>query len=225
MEEIINYKFNDGDRLIKALTHPSYRSEQKVKIPDNQRLEFLGDAVVELIVSEQLFAEFPEYTEGQMSKMRSSVTNRTPLAEMGKKLQLHKFLFLGKGEKQVNGAERGSTLCDVFEALIAAVYLDGGFEAAKVLFWNTFSLCEFDLQQAVKSFNPKGALQEYTQSQFKMRPIYELKSLTGPEHDPVYTITVSVNDQIIAEATGNNRKKAESGAANMALKFYNIDFC
>ena len=220
LEDIIQYTFEDSSSLLTALTHPSYRSEQKVKVPDNQRLEFLGDAVIELIVSDKLFGDFPESAEGEMSKMRSSVTNRQPLAEMAKIFELHKYLFIGKGEKRVNGSERDSTLCDVFEALIAAIYLDGGFENAKKAFWYAFKLSEFDLQAAVEKFNPKGALQELTQSHFKSRPIYTLIGQKGPEHEPVYSIEIMVNGQVVAHAEGSNRKKAESNAAEMALKYY-----
>jgi len=220
LETIIGYTFEDSSYLLTALTHPSYRSEQKVKVSDNQRLEFLGDAVIELIVSEKLFGEFPTSSEGEMSKMRSSVTNRQPLSEMAKVLELHKYLFIGKGEKRVNGSERDSTLCDVFEAVIAAVYLDGGFENAKKTFWYAFELSKFDLQAAVQKFNPKGALQELTQSRFKLRPVYTLISQKGPEHEPVYAIEITVNNQVVGFAEGSNRKKAESNAAEMALKFY-----
>ena len=220
LEEIIKYTFIDSSHLLTALTHPSYRSEQKVKVPDNQRLEFLGDAVIELIVSDKLFGDFPDSTEGDMSKMRSSVTNRQPLAEMAKVLELHKYLFIGKGEQRVNGSERDSTLCDVFEALIAAVYLDGGFENAKNTFWYAFEISRFDLQAAVQKFNPKGALQELTQSRFKLRPIYTLVGQKGPEHEPIYSIEITVDEQIVARANGSNRKKAESNAAEVALKHY-----
>lgn len=220
LETIIQYTFDDSSYLLTALTHPSYRSEQKVKVSDNQRLEFLGDAVIELIVSDKLFGDFPESTEGEMSKMRSSVTNRQPLSEMAKVLELHKYLFIGKGEKRVNGSERDSTLCDVFEALIAAVYLDGGFENAKKAFWYAFELSQFDLQAAVQKFNPKGALQELTQSRFKLRPVYTLIGQKGPEHEPIYSIEITVNNEVVGSADGSNRKKAESSAAEMALKYY-----
>lgn len=220
LEGIINYTFVDSSHLLTALTHPSYRSEQKVKVADNQRLEFLGDAVIELIVSEKLFGDFPNSTEGEMSKMRSSVTNRHPLAQMAKVLELHKYLFIGKGEKRVNGSERGSTLCDVFEALIAAVYLDGGFESAKKVFWYAFELSKFDLHAAVQKFNPKGALQEFTQSNFKVRPVYTLVGQKGPEHEPIYSIEITVDNKIVGCAEGTNRKQAESNAAEVALEYY-----
>lgn len=214
---IVGYDFTNLKHLMVAITHPSYRAEQKVVIEDNQRMEFLGDAVIELIVSEKLYELFPDKNEGQMSQMRSAVTNKFPLSKMGRASQLHKFIKLSKGEQNANGAERESTLCDAFEAVVAAIYLDGGFAKAADYFWRVFEQCGFDLVSAVKSFNPKGAIQEYTQKEYKVRPEYVLEKMEGPEHDPVYTVALMVNGEKWSEGKGPNRKQAETAAAEVAL--------
>ncbi len=217
LENVIGYTFTNSDLLLTAITHPSYRAEQKVVVPDNQRMEFLGDAVIELIVSKALYERFPGKDEGEMSQMRSAVTNRFPLSQMARKAELSRFIMLSKGEQRANGAERESTLCDAFEATAAAIYLDGGYEAADKFFWNFFDKCDFDLEHAVKSFNPKGAVQEYTQKMFKCRPEYVLEKVEGPEHEPEYTVALVVNGEIWSRGTGCNRKQAETRAADAAM--------
>jgi len=217
LSDIIEYKFDNLQHLLTAITHPSYRAEQKVTIADNQRMEFLGDAVIELIVSEKLFELFPDKNEGEMSQMRSAVTNKFPLSKMGKASQLHEFIMLSKGEQNANGAERESTLCDAFEAVVAAIYLDGGYSKASDFFWRIFEKCGFCLVSAVKSFNPKGAIQEYTQKEFKVRPEYVLEKVEGPEHNTVYTVALMVNGDKWSTGTGPNRKQAETAAAEAAL--------
>lgn len=217
LESVIGYTFENKDLALTAITHPSYRAEQKVEVLDNQRMEFLGDAVVELIVSKALYSKFPDKNEGEMSQMRSAVTNRYPLSKMAQEAELGSFLMLSKGEQKAGGAERESTLCDVFEALVCAIYLDGGFESAELFYWNFFDKCKFDLEHAVNNFNPKGAVQEYTQRVFKCRPEYKLEKVEGPEHDPLYTVTLIVNDEVWGQGVGASRKLAESRAAEAAL--------
>ncbi|MGL4854220.1 MAG: ribonuclease III [Lentisphaeria bacterium] len=224
VEQEVGYNFVNQQLLIVALTHPSYRAEQKVNTQDNQRLEFLGDAVVELIVSKRLFNTFQTKNEGEMSHMRSAVINRFPLAKMGVFLNLNKHLFIGKGEQRVNGANRDTTLCDAFEALIGAIYLDGGFDCAEKVFWRVFEACGFDLERSVTKFNPKGELQELTQGKLGVLPIYNLLSVEGPEHQPLYRIEVSVGEKWKAQAEGPNRKQSESLAASKMLEILrNLD--
>ena len=217
LEQVIGYTFTNSDLMLTAITHPSYRAEQKVQVLDNQRMEFLGDAVVELIVSKALYAKFPNKDEGAMSQMRSSVTNRFPLSNMAKQAELGRFIMLSKGEQKSNGAERESTLCDAFEALVAAIYIDGGFDAADQFFWDIFEKCEFDLEHSVKSFNPKGAVQEYTQKVFRCRPEYILEKVEGPEHEPEYQVILVVNGEEWSRGVGANRKLAETRAADAAM--------
>ncbi len=223
VEQVIDYEFKTPKLLIEALTHTSYSREQKVYLPDNQRMEFLGDAVVELVVSEKLFKKFKTVDEGKMSKMRASVINRFPMAAMARSLKLNEFIFIGRGEQIAGGENRDSTLCDVFEALIAAVYLDSGYDSAKTLFWLAFNKCNFDLKSSTKEFNPKGTLQELTQKHFSALPVYTLKNTIGPVHQPVYTVEVTI-EEFSAEASGPNRKKAESVAAAKLIELINQSF-
>jgi ribonuclease-3 len=223
LSAVLEYEFKCPEHLLVAVTHPSYRAEQKVVIPDNQRMEFLGDAVIELIVSEKLYEMFPNKNEGGMSQMRSAVTNKFPLSKMGRTLGLPEFIRLSKGEQKADGAERESTLCDAFEAVVAAIYLDGGFSAASTFFWSAFKKCGFDLVSEVKRFNPKGAIQEYTQKMYKLRPEYVLEKVEGPEHDPVYSVSLKVNGETWASGTGTNRKQAEIAAAEAALETLSIE--
>ena len=216
-EPAIGHVFNNKKLLIAALTHPSYAAEQKLKVEDNQRLEFLGDAVIELIVTTRLFSLYPDKQEGELSKMRSAVTNQKCLADIARAMQMTESVILGKGEKRAGGADRPSTMCDVMEAVTAAIYLDAGYSAAEKFFWDAAKKCGVNLEKAVSSFNPKGALQEYTQNKFHKLPQYRVDSIEGPEHCPVYNVSVIFGEEVLCAESANSRKEAESKADVNAL--------
>ena len=211
----INYNFKDKALLREALTHRTYAVENSLPY-DNQRLEFLGDAVLEIILSEYIFQLYPKAKEGELTKMRSAMVNQHSLATLSRNIELGAFMITGKGEKENGGCDRDSTLSDLFEALIGAFFLDADLETAK----------EFVLELVRKEFpnphkllldlNPKGLLQEYSQKKWNEPPIYEILSVNGPDHAPTFTVEVII-DQIRASGTASSRKQAEIEAAKSAI--------
>jgi len=212
----IDYDFNNKALLREALTHRSFAVENNLPY-DNQRLEFLGDAVLQILLTEFLFLRYTEEDEGSMTKMRSAMVQQEALAKVARKLELGKFIFAGKGELESGGDDRDSTLSDLFEAFVGAYYLDAGF--AKVRdFINALMSSEFpEPDKLLAGLNPKGTLQEYTQKKWGITPEYEILSVTGPDHNPSYLVGVIVNDKVKAEGIASSRKQAESQAARNAL--------
>lgn len=214
LETRIGYSFKNREFLITAITHPSYRHEHKMEF-DNQRLEFLGDSVLNLITAEHLFEKNESMQEGDLSKLRSQLTHNETLATIGTDLKLGEYLLLGRGEDERGGRTRPSNLADAVEAIIGAVYLDSGIIAARKLFRKIFQPRIAKIQ-AAGNFNPKGALQEFAQVQFKCIPVYKLISQSGPAHAPSYTVEVSINGKALAKGTGANKRDAEKDAARVA---------
>lgn len=214
----LDYAFANRELLQRALTHPSFSAEQKTFQPDNQRLEFLGDAVLQLLTSDLLFERFPEMDEGKMTKIRSAVTKESALVAYARRLGLGSYLLLGKGEDRAGGRERPSNLGDAFEAVLGALYIDGGLPPAR-------RLCERLLETSLKrpetllaDENPKGTLQEWVQEQHQSTPEYVVVDVTGPEHQPEFLVMVMVNEKELAQATGTSRRNAERLAAEKALQ-------
>ncbi len=218
----IKYEFTNRALVREALTHRSYAVENDLKY-DNQRLEFLGDSVLGVVLTHWLYHEYPSAKEGSLTKMRSSLACATALAELASHLQLGDFILLGHGEVDAGGAERTSTLSDLMEALIGAIYLDSDFHTVQS--WLTKIYQEYfpNPQTALSNSNPKGLLQEYTQRKWGVAPNYNIVSVQGPDHSPSYQVAASVKGQ---EATGEalNRKKAEIQAArNLLYKLSQTD--
>ena len=165
MEERILYKFRNGLLLAEALTHPSISLERKNYHFDNQRLEFLGDAVIQVTVTEHLFRMFPDFGEGQLTKLRTRIVSRTALRERAAALDLGSFIMMGRGEEASGGRERASTLADVFESLVGAIYLDGGFDAARIFTLRQMEAVFTEIANQPEEINPKGFLQEILQTQ------------------------------------------------------------
>lgn len=217
VEDRLGYHFHAPDLLLKALTHPSFAAEQEPPPPHNQRLEFLGDAVLQFLVSELLFEMFPERAEGELTRIRSALTKEETLVAVARGLELGAALRLGKGESRTGGRERPSNLGDAFEAVLAAVYVDGGIGTARELCRRLLEAFLDDPKTLLDTENPKGALQEAVLEQYRTTPVYELTDVSGPEHLPTFHVRVLVNGVIMAAATAGNRKAAESGAARKAL--------
>ena len=213
----LNYEFNDIALIKEALTHRSYAVERKLDY-DNQRLEFLGDAVIEILLTEYLFKRYPAEQEGKLTKMRSALVKQAALAELARELKLGEFLRMGKGENEASGSERDSTLCDLFEAMIGAFYLDAGIERVKSFLIPLMEKQYPDPAALLTTLNPKGALQEFTQKKFGTAPSYELLEASGPDHLPSYTYAAILNGKQIGTGTAHKRKSAESLAAEEALK-------
>lgn len=218
LEERIGYKFRNSLLLAEALTHPSLGHETQRYHFDNQRLEFLGDAVLQLVITEHLFRHFGGETEGQLTKLRSRLVSRETLKMYAATLDLGRDLLMGRGEEASGGRERTSTLADAFEALIGAIYLDGGLEAAKKF---VLVQARADLEEVAEEpvdINPKGHLQELLQSISPRSPVYELVSQSGPEHEKTFVVQAVWEGIVLGQGSGRSKKQAETTAALEAMK-------
>ena len=218
-EEIISYTFNDISLLDNALTHRSYANEnQELSCRDNERLEFLGDAVLELCISDILMKKFPDYTEGQLSKLRAFLVNEQALTDLAKKFNLGDFLLLGKGEESSGGRTKNSILSNTFEAVIAAIYVDSGYEEIYELTNDLFRpLIENGFDETIYR-DYKTYVQEISQNRFKVIPEYTLIHEYGPDHDKIFQIELSISDILTTTGIGKNKKDAEQQAAKKALE-------
>jgi ribonuclease-3 len=218
LEKRIRHKFRNPLLLAEALTHPSVAHETQRKHFDNQRLEFLGDAVLQLVITEQLYSHFQDKPEGDLTKLRSRLVSRETLKTYAAALDLGKYLMMGRGEEASGGRERASTLGDAFEALVGAIYLDSDLATAR-----KFILTEAkdDLKEIDKEpvdINPKGDLQELLQAISPASPVYETISETGPEHDKVFVVRAIWEGKELGQGTGRSKKQAETAAAEEALE-------
>lgn len=218
LQERIGYQFQDVALLKQAMTHKSYANEMQInKTQSYERLEFLGDAVLELVSSEFLFFKHNDYPEGELTKMRASMVCEPALAFCAKDLELGEFLLLGKGEESTGGRLRDSITSDAMEAVIGAIFLDGGMDAAKE-YINKFVLS--DLEKKRLFIDSKTMLQEFVQGKLKKQFAYCLVEETGPEHDKVFTVNVVMDGEVISSGTGRTKKNAEQNAAYEALLFF-----
>lgn len=214
----IGYSFRDRGLLEHALTHKSRAAEDATGgVSDNESLEFLGDAVLGLVVADLLFQQYPNYTEGQKSKVKAAVVSTQSLARRAEEIRLGEHLILGRGEEKTGGRFKQALLADAYEALIAAIYLDGGLEAAK-------AFLRRELKEALdagiaQTFAPdyKSTLQERMQALGQALPEYRLSGSEGPDHRKTFTIEVVVNGEVLGTATGRAKKEAEQEAARLAL--------
>lgn len=226
LQTALGYRFKDRATLLQALTHTSYGHEHFPKKPlslkDNERLEFLGDAILDVIVSDILLETFQEASEGQLSKMRAAVVNEKTLAGIATQLGIHRALRLGKGELQSGGNQKPSILSSTLEAIIAAVYLDGGFPSAYPVVRQLFApLFSTEGQKSLLVANDyKTALQEIIQASHKVTPTYHLLSTDGPDHAKVFEVEVRMNGKGLAIAKGSSKKEAEQAAANAAIQSF-----
>jgi ribonuclease-3 len=214
----LEYHFREPALLRLALTHPSVAHEQAGPLQTNQRLEFLGDAVLQLVLTCELYQKFPTFGEGPLTKARAKLVNRRTLAEHGRRLGLGKNLILSRGEESHGGRERASALADAYEALLGAVFLDGGFEAANTVILGEFRTAFGELSGIPILENPKGELQELLQAVSAEAPYYDVVSATGPDHDRIFECTVHHGGAELARGVGKSKKAAESEAALAALR-------
>jgi ribonuclease-3 len=215
---ILGYSFNNQELILQALRHPSYVYEKdELGISDNQRLEFLGDAVISLAISHLLMESFPEIKEGNLSKYRASMVSESGLYHIARELHLGDYLLLGKGEEQTNGRKKPSIISDAFEALIGAIYLDGGFAKALKIIAELFSpsLNKINLGESINDF--KTELQEYSQDTFQSPPEYRVEKETGPDHDKTFYVSVYLKKTLMGKGKGKSKKEAEQKAAKGAL--------
>lgn len=216
LEKVLNYTFRDKNILREALTHKSYAAEFRHN-KDNERLEFLGDSVLGLVVAAYLYKLLDAKEEGVLSKIKANLVSRRNLYFWGQNLKLGEYMFLGQGEIASGGRQRQSILSNAMEAVVGAVYLDGGFDAAKglILKWLETQKIEAD------GGDYKSVLQEYLQKRGKSAPEYDVVSTVGPEHDKTFTVRVTLLGRELGRGKGHNKKAAQQAAAKEALAYYN----
>lgn len=216
-EQIINYRFKNSTLIRQALTHSSYANEKRMsKLFNNERPEFLGDAVLELVSSEFLYHEYPDMHEGELTKLRASIVCEPTLALCAKEIKLGNFILLGKGEDATGGRERSSILSDALEAVIGAIYLDGGFTNAKEFILKYIML---DIDKKKLFYDSKTILQEMVQGMETGKLTYDLLSEEGPDHNKQFTVSVCIGGKQYAVGAGRTKKAAEQEAAYKALLF------
>jgi ribonuclease-3 len=218
LEERIHYKFRNPLLLAEALTHPSLGHETQKRHFDNQRLEFLGDSILQLVITEYLFGHFGDQPEGQLTKLRSRLVSRDALKAHAAALDLGQFLLMGRGEEASGGRARVSTLADGFEALIGAIYLDGGLEKTRKFILAQAKQNLAQLAEEPVDINPKGYLQELLQSISPRSPVYEVLSQTGPEHDKRFVVQAVWEGIVLGKGRGRSKKQAETAAAEEAME-------
>ncbi len=216
LEERLGYKFNNINLLKNALTHSSYANEVRGGFSSNERLEFLGDSVLSIVVSDYIYKHYPNMPEGELTKLRASLVCEKSLCAFSRELELGNYLMLGKGEEKGGGRERDSILADAFEAVLAAIYLDGGMEPARRHVMN-FVLRELQHTDDEVFKDYKTALQEIIQRNPEEAVSYILTGESGPDHDKEFTVEVRLNSNVIGRGTGKNKKRAEQMAAKEAL--------
>ena len=220
LQQVIDYRFRDRGLLEHAMTHTS-RANEDVSggVTDNESLEFLGDAVLGFVIADLLYREFPELNEGQKSKIKAALVSTTTLARRAERLMLGEHLLLGRGEEKTGGRRKQALLADGYEALLAAIYLDGGVEQARAFIVREFTpLVEEVREHGLVGHDHKSALQEYLQSRDESLPEYRIAGTIGPDHRKLFQVEVVVRGEAVASATGASKKEAEQEAARLALQ-------
>ena len=218
LEQRLNYKFRNPLLLTEALTHPSLGYETKQRHFDNQRLEFLGDAVLQLIFTGYLFNRLPSANEGKLTKLRARVVSREGLCSLSESLSLGQYLMMGKGEETNGGRTRASTLSDVLEAIVGAIYLDSDFITIQTIILRESQKFLDSIEADASDKNPKGKLQETLQSISGAGPIYSIVQQSGPDHDRNFVAKVHWNGIELGSGSGHSKKEAEAATAQSALE-------
>jgi ribonuclease-3 len=214
----LKLRIGDLSLVRRALTHRSFINENPEEMEDNERLEFLGDAVLDFVVGEWLYNRYPEMAEGGLTQMRSALVQTPQLADFARKIKLGNALRLGRGESQAGGRLRNSVLCDAFEALIGAIYIDSGMQSVNEFIYPHLEIASQEILANHKNEDPKSILQEWAQSIGYPPPKYSLINTTGPDHSKIFLVQVLVNKEIMGNGEGTSKQEAEKIAANAALK-------
>ena len=223
LEEIFGIKVENSENFLKALTHSSYTREKELDSLENyERLEFLGDAVLKLSVSDILISQFPEYAEGDLTKIRSIVVSDNTLAEIAESVGLNNLIILGKQEEKTGGRERKSIMACAFEAILGAYYLDGKYLEISKFLKKVFESYIKNVDENFAKFNAKAVLQEHTQSLNKQLPEYKIVGEKGPEHDKIFVAEVSYMEHVLATGQGKTKREAEQDAAYKACNKFGI---
>jgi ribonuclease-3 len=218
LEARIAYRFRNAQLITQALTHRSYLHQSKEEGEDNERLEFLGDSVIELTVSHLLLTRFPHIAEGGLSKARAALVKEATLASLARSVQLGDGLRLGRGEEETGGREKDSILAGGFEALAAAIYLDGGYREALRVIESLYTPLLAEITGEVQDQDFKTRLQEYTQKYLNSTPHYIVTDEEGPDHDKTFEVVISIGEKAYGMGRGRSKKEAEQRAAEEALR-------
>lgn len=217
----LNIKINNLNIIDKALTHSSYVNENKdLKLESNEKLEFLGDAVLGLVITEYLYNLYPDYSEGKLSKMKSRLVSAEVLSKLSNELSLGEYMLLGKGEEKSGGRKRQSNIENAFESVVGAIYLDSGFKESANFIINRFNeqfLEHFQSKEIGKDY--KGELQEFSQKKFNTSPVYSVVSEVGPEHKKIFEVRVLIKGKEYGRGVGKSKKEAEQKASSNAINF------
>jgi ribonuclease-3 len=216
IEAQLKYHFKNPSLLFLSFVHRSYVNEHKEVMEHNERLEFLGDSILGMIIAEHLYRKLPTTPEGELSTLRSRLVEASPCVAYLQKLGVEKYVLLGKGERMNDGRGRDTILADLFEAIIGAIYLDGGFEATKTFIFDHFSE-EIDAIIKAPLQNWKALLQDYCQKNFQQHPSYKVIDESGPDHSKVFNISVFLDDKELGHGTGSCKKEAQQAAAADAM--------
>lgn len=217
LQQQMKYQFRDPALLNKALTHKSYANENQQPIKDNERFEFLGDSVLDLIVSGYMLKAFPDYSEGTLSKIRAAVVNEACLADLAREINLGDYLLLGKGEEASGGRQKNSLLANAYEALAGAVYFDSDFGTALEIYLPVLEKEIAIYSDTARFRDYKSELQEYTQTHFNCIPGYRIVKESGPDHAKEFELVVMVRDEVCGQGKGKSKKEGEQAAAKIAL--------
>lgn len=218
-EDIINVKFNNVNLLRQALTHRSFINEQSDEsLADNERLEFLGDAILDYIVADMLFQQYPNMAEGELTRLRSALVRTESLAELARDCRVGEFLYIGRGEENSGGRERTNNLCRAFEAVIGAVYIDSGLDAVRGFICPRLDQLQSKVMDEAIHKDARSRLQEWSQANHNITPLYRLVSATGPDHNKEFLIEVVIGERVAASGTGRSKQSASQAAALNALQ-------
>lgn len=218
LQQKLGYIFRDSELLRVALTHPSIAHEAETHVHHNQRLEFLGDAVLGVILTRELYERFPDFGEGPLTKARAQLVNQRTLAEQSRRLGVGEFLIMSRGEVTHGGRERASALADAYEALTGAIFLDGGYDSAREFVLRCFRDSFGEFVELPNLSNPKGELQELLQAASNEPPRYEVTCATGPDHDREFECAVFHDNRELGRGRGKSKRAAEGDAAVAALR-------
>lgn len=226
IQAALGFQFDDQSLLLRALTHRSYLNEHPdLALEDNQRLEFLGDAVLDFVAGAWLYHHFPEFQEGRLTSLRSALVRTPTLARFAQQIQLGAHLRLGKGEKESGGQERKANLCDAFEAFVGALYLDGGLPAVEKLIYPLLRDETERILIAELDRDPKSRFQEWSQGELGITPRYRTVKATGPDHARTFTVVVCVGEEVYGEGQGRSKQTAAQAAAEAALGRARLQGC
>ena len=223
LQGVLCYEFKDLELLNKSLTHKSYSNEVLLSLKNNERLEFLGDSVIDLIMADYMFLTYPDLPEGSLSKIRAAVVNENSLARLAIKLELGNYLLLGKGESFSGGRQKESILANAYEALVGALFCDSDFRTTADVFLPQLIEKIDEFMGASIATDFKSDLQEYTQNRFSCVPLYEVVGEIGPGHNKRFDVKVKIRSQVLGSGKGRSKKEAEQNAAKEALSTFLTD--